>query len=85
MVWTFGCFAVLGGCGMGAMEVVRTRHARQFQCSEQEVAVTELGGGAWIADGCGQRISYYCEGGQGSGDARCIIESARERAGETQP
>jgi hypothetical protein len=40
--------------------VVANRHAKQFSCSPKEAEVEELGGGAFLARGCGQEATYQC-------------------------
>jgi hypothetical protein len=41
-------------------DVVRTRAAREGQCTEEQVQVEELGGGAFRVRGCGPETTYVC-------------------------
>ncbi|HEY3353588.1 MAG TPA: hypothetical protein VGQ83_10085 [Polyangia bacterium] len=53
---------VLSGCApLFAASVVRSRAARDFDCAEQAVQVAELGGRAYLAEGCGRQASYACQ------------------------
>ena len=54
-------------------KVVLDRHAAEFECARGEVEVRSLGGGAWLAEGCGRRRTYNC--GWSTGDLRCIAET----------
>jgi hypothetical protein len=59
-----------------AREVVVKRQEAEFDCRPGEVEVRSLGGGAWLADGCGERRTYNCL--WASGGLRCIAETRGE-------
>jgi hypothetical protein len=56
-------------------KVVLDRHAAEFGCARSDVEVRNLGGGAWLADGCGRRRTYNCL--WSTGDLHCIAETER--------
>ena len=55
------------GCASIPTRVAR-RHAAMFECNEQDVRVSEIdrrrweGTGNYVANGCGVRAAYYCDG-----------------------
>lgn len=58
-------------CGtLGMTDVVRARHARQFNCLQDSVRVIEQEDGSLRAWGCGPDTTYVCRG-----DHRCSPQS----------
>ncbi len=53
-------FASLTGCATMA-GTVRERATVDFQCTPDEVTVTELPGNAYHATGCGRSATYACQ------------------------
>lgn len=51
---------VLGGCGIHAESVARTRAANDFNCSEDQIEITEVGGTSYRATGCDHSQVYDC-------------------------
>jgi hypothetical protein len=49
------------------------RHAAEFSCPPAQVDARRLGGGAWLASGCGQRRTYTCLWTHG--ELRCTVEA----------
>ena len=56
-----------------ARKVILDRHVAEFGCERDQVEVRSLGGGAWLADGCGERRTYNCF--WASGEYRCVAET----------
>jgi hypothetical protein len=57
---TFRCSDVHMDLCQSPMIVVAKRHAQQFSCSPKQAAVEHLGGDAYLARGCGQKMTYQC-------------------------
>lgn len=79
---TYMCRSAGGPCESPRI-VISRRHAQQFGCEEQDVAVSKLAGGAWEAEGCGQTMTYQCLMANSYEDPdeptlRCIAETAVE-------
>jgi hypothetical protein len=78
MLTVFGASAT--GC-VDAESIARTRAANDFECDEDKVNVTNIGGTSFRADGCGQKGVYTCTASEGySGtttDYACVPEAKR--------
>jgi len=64
------------GWGCASQEsVLRTRVSREAECPESQVQITDLGGGAYKASGCGFSGTFICRYGGASGQpALCVKE-----------
>ena len=72
-------FVVLGtGCILPE-DIVRQRFAADTSCVERQIAVKDLPGSAYRADGCGLSATYVCTVEDGSTRA-CIRESAPQHS-----
>jgi hypothetical protein len=45
---------------------VRTRAANDLQCNEDKIEISDIGGNAYRARGCGGEATYACTGGAGT-------------------
>jgi hypothetical protein len=62
-LWTALVLVPLTGC-FTYEDAVRTRAANDFNCSEDKVAVDEVGGKGFRANGCGKVATYVCVGSE---------------------
>jgi hypothetical protein len=53
-------FRCIGSRCQSPIIVIAKRHAAQFSCALRTVQVKDLGSGAWLAEGCNQRLTYQC-------------------------
>jgi hypothetical protein len=53
-------FFVLPACGASMEDVVRTRAAHDFHCTEDDVRVQNIAGGTFKVKGCGYAETYDC-------------------------
>ncbi len=75
-----GTLLLAAGCVTSStnMDSIRARHAAQFECSEDQVEVTEVqwavnrARGTYVAKGCNQRLVYVCDMGT------CVLDSAAQ-------
>lgn len=69
----------VSGC-VSAMGTAKTRAANDFQCQEENVVVTSIGGTSYRATGCGKAAVYNCaasDAHKGSTTSyACVPESA---------
>jgi hypothetical protein len=77
-------FVALGllllGCSTTAGQL-KTRFAKERACPEDEVRVSEKGGNAYVARGCGQSAEYVCSAFANSqGTAPCEERGLRRQA-----
>jgi hypothetical protein len=72
---TFRCSDVHMDLCQSPMIVVAKRHAQQFSCSPKQAAVEHLGGDAYLARGCGQKMTYQCFA-DSEYAVRCVTESS---------
>jgi hypothetical protein len=56
---TFYCRESNDDCASPLIVVAR-RHAKQFSCTPEEAKVEDLGADAFLAKGCGRRVTYQC-------------------------
>ena len=72
------CFAT--ACGVTPQGTAKVRAANDFQCSEDAVTLTNIGGTSYRAQGCGKSAVYTCAVSDAyNGSARnyaCVPESA---------
>jgi len=66
---------VLGSGCVLPQDIVRQRFTADTSCAEPQIAVKELPGSAYRADGCGLSATYVCTVEDGSTKA-CVRESA---------
>ena len=55
------------GCVQPA-SIVRDRHAAEYRCPSSNVSVSDIGGGAYMAVGCGPSTIYICVGNHCAAD-----------------
>lgn len=72
---TTGWIAVAGvslvmGCGGSAQQAARARHAKEFDCSRDDVTVVAEGK-LWNARGCGHAATYDCT--RDAMETRCVM------------
>jgi hypothetical protein len=60
-----GCASIAG--------VARARAASDFQCREDQIEITELGGTSFRATGCDRSEVYDCTGSTLGANARCGV------------
>jgi len=61
---------VIAGCGGSGQQAARVRHAKEFDCSHDEVKVAPEGK-LWSAQGCGHTATYECT--RDAMETRCVM------------
>lgn len=69
---------LLIACGSSSLEMVRKRHAIQFECDPGGMTVTDMGGETYLVTGCGPRATYKCIAQGSVYDNECILESVSD-------
>jgi hypothetical protein len=86
-------WVVLTGC-VSAAGVARTRAANDFQCREDQIQITEIGGTSFRATGCDRSEVYDCSGsslgangrcGVGATNYVCVPEGAKKAVADDAP
>lgn len=61
---------VIAGCGGSTQQAARARHAKEFDCSHDDVKVVAEGK-MWSAQGCGHTAEYECT--RDAMETRCVM------------
>ncbi len=70
--WAIGIASllVLNGC-VTAKDVAKARAASDFECREDQIQISEIGGTSYRATGCDKSQVYDCSGSSLGANARC--------------
>ena len=68
-----GLVAILSCGTLGSIDVVRARHAREFNCLQDSVRVIEQEDGSLRAWGCGPDTTYVCREHLCSPQSRAVV------------
>ena len=72
---TLTLFTGIGaGCGGDTMRVVAQRATHDLSCPKASLAIRNIGGTSYAAEGCGRKATYICSGSNFMSDGTCMRE-----------